>query len=95
MVQSHNWQYFIATLLHISNNETNLDDYNLENDEDFDRYLIIQKTLDNLKYCRNFYEGVFDVLSYFFHKKIQELPDDFVEKMEDDLSNEIYYTKKF
>ena len=94
VVQGHNWQYFIETLLHISNNETNLDDYNLENDEEFDRYLIIQKTLDNLKYCRNFYEGVFDDVSYFFHKKIQELPDDFVEKMEDDLSNEIYYTKK-
>ena len=95
VVQSHNWQYFIETLLHISNNETNLDDYNLENDEDFDRYSIIQKILDNLKYCRNFYEGVFDDVSYFFHKKIQELPDDFVENMEDDLSNEIYYTKKF
>ena len=30
----------------------------------------------------------------FFHKKIQELPDEFVEKMKDDLPNEIYYTKK-
>ena len=49
VVQSHNWQYFIETLLHISNNETNLDDYNLENDEEIDQYLIIQKTLDNLK----------------------------------------------
>ena len=69
VVQSHNWQYFIETLLHISNNETNLDDYNLENDEEFDRYSIIQKTLDNLKYCRNLYEGVFNDVSYFFHKK--------------------------
>ena len=58
------------------------------------KYLIIEKTLDNLKYFRNFYEGVFDDVSYFFHKKIQELPDNFVEKMEDDLSTEIYYTKK-
>ena len=95
VVQSHKWQYFIETLLHISNNETNLDDYNLQNDEDFDQYSIIQKNLDNLKYCRNFYEGVFDDVSYFFHKNIQELPDDFVEKMEDDSSNEIYYTKTF
>ena len=94
VVQSHSWQYFIETLLHISNNETNLDDYNLKNNENFDEYLIIEKTLDNLKYCRNFYEGVFDDVSYFLHKKIQELPDNFVEKMEDDLSNEIYYTKK-
>ena len=94
VVQSHNWQYFIEALFYISSNETNLDDYNLENDDDFDRYSIIQKTLDNLKYCRNFYERVFDDVSYFFHKKIQELPNDFVEKMEDDLSKEIYYTKK-
>ena len=94
VVQSHSWQYFIETPLHISNNEANLDDYNLKNDEDFHQYLIIEKTLDNLKYCRNFYEGVFKNISYFFHTKIQELPDDLVEKMEDDLSNEIYYTKK-
>ena len=94
VVQSHNWQYFIETLLHISNNETNLDDYNLKNNEDFDQYLIIEKTLDKLKYCRNFNEDVFDDVSYFFDKKIQELPDDFVKKMEDDLSNAIYYTKK-
>ena len=71
VVHSHNWQYFIETLLHISNNETNLDDYNLEKDEEFDGYSIIQKTLDNLKYCRNFYEGVFDDVSYFFHKKFK------------------------
>ena len=94
VVQSHNWQYFIETLFHISNNETNLDNYNLKNDEDFDQYLIIEKTLDNLKYCRNFFEGVFDDVSYFLHEKTKELPDDFVEKLEDDLSNEIYYTKK-
>ena len=56
--------------------------------------MVIEKTLDNLKYYRNFYEGVFDDVSYFFQKKIQELPDDFDEKMEDDLSNKIYYTKK-
>ena len=56
--------------------------------------MIIEKTLDNLKYCRNFYEGVFDDVSYFFHKKIKELADEFVEKTEDDLSNGIYYTKK-
>ena len=94
IVQSHNWQYFIETLLHISNNEVDIQDFNLNDDEDFDKYLIIQKTLENLNYCKQFYEGVFDDISYFFHKKIKEIPDEFVEKMQEDLANEIYYTKK-
>ena len=93
IVQSHNWQYFIETLLQISNSEVNIQDYNLHDNEDFDKYLIVQKTLENLNYCKNFYEVVFDDI-YFFHKKIKETPNEFVEKMEDDLANKIYYTKK-
>ena len=93
-LQSHNWQYFIETLLHISNDEIDIQDFNLNNDEDFDKYLIIQKTLENLNYCKKFYEGVFDDISYFFYKKIKEIPDEFVEKMQWDLANEIYFTKK-
>ena len=94
IVQSHNWQYFIETLLHISNSEVDIQDFNLNDDGDFDKYLIIQKTLENLNYCKQFYEGVFDDISYFFHKKIKEIPDEFVEKMQEDLANEIHYTKK-
>ena len=94
IVQSHNWQYFIETLLHISNNEIDIKDFNLKNDDEFDDYLIIQKTLQNLNYCKRFYEEVFDDISYFLHKKIKEIPDEFVEKMQDDLASEIYYTKK-
>ena len=94
IVQSHNWQYFIETLLHISNNEINIDDFNLQNDEVFDDYLIIQKTQQNLNYCKNFYEEVFNDISYFLHKKIKEMPDEFVEKIQEDLANEIYFTKK-
>ena len=94
IVQSHNWQYFIETLLHISNNEINIDDFNLQNDEVFHDYLIIQKTQQNLNYCKNFYEEVFNDISYFLHKKIKEMPDEFVEKIQEDLANEIYFTKK-
>ena len=94
IVQSHNWQNFIETLLHISNNEINIDDFNLQNDEVFDDYLIIQKTQQNLNYCKNFYEEVFNDISYFLHKKIKEMPDEFVEKIQEDLANEIYFTKK-
>ena len=94
IVQSHNWQNFIETLLHISNNEINIDDFNLQNDEVFHDYLIIQKTQQNLNYCKNFYEEVFNDISYFLHKKIKEMPDEFVEKIQEDLANEIYFTKK-
>ena len=94
IVQSHNWQYFIETLLHIFNGEIDIGDFDLQNDDEFDDYLIIQKTLENLNYCKRFYEEVFDDISYFLHKKIKEIPDEFVEKMQDDLANEIYFTKK-
>ena len=94
IVQSHNWQYFIETLLHISNDEMNIDSFDLKDDEAFEDFLIIEKTQQNLNYCKNFYEEVFNDISYFLHKKIKEIPDEFVEKMEEDLVNEIYYTKK-
>ena len=68
IVQSHNWQYFIETLLHISNNEINIDDFNLQNDEVFDDYLIIQKTQQNLNYCENFYEEVFNDIFLLLRK---------------------------
>ena len=94
IVQSHNWQYFIETLLHISNNEIDIQDFDLKNEDEFDDYLIIQKTVQNLNYCKRFYEEVFNDISYFLHKKIKEIPDELVEKMQDDLANEIYFTKK-
>ena len=94
IVQSHNWQYFIKTLLHISNGEIDIQDFDLKNDEEFENYLIIEKTLENLNYCKRFYEEVFNDTAYFLHKKIKETPDEFVDKMQDDLANEIYFTKK-
>ena len=94
IVQSHNWQYFIKMLLHISNGEIDIQDFDLKNDEEFENYLIIEKTLENLNYCKRFYEEVFNDTAYFLHKKIKETPDEFVDKMQDDLANEIYFTKK-
>ena len=44
IVQSHNWQYFIETLLQISNGQIDI--------RDLDKYLTIQKTLENLNYCK-------------------------------------------
>ena len=37
---------------------------------------------------------MFDDISYFFHKKIKEMPDELVEKIQLDLANEIYFTEK-
>ena len=94
IVQSHNWQYFIETLLHISNNEISINNFDFKDDEAFEDYLIIEKTQQNLNYCKNFYEEVFNDVAYFLNKKIKEIPDEFIEKMQDDLANKIYFTKK-
>ena len=94
IVQSHNWQYLIETLLHISNNEITADEFDFKDDEAFQDYLIIQKTQQNVNYCKKFYEEVFNDISYFLHQKIKGIPDELVEKMQDDLANEIYFTKK-
>ena len=56
----------------------NIEDLNVDDDNEFDKYLIIEKTLKNLNYCKNFYEEVFDDISYFFYKKIRETPNEFV-----------------
>ena len=94
IVQSHNWQYFIETLRHILNNEISINDFDFKDDEAFEDHLIIEKTQQNLNHCKNFYEEVFNDVAYFLHKKIKEIPDEFIEKMQDDLANEIYFTKK-
>ena len=94
IMQNHNWQYFIETLLNISNNETEIDRDEFKDDEAFEDYLIIEKTQEKLKYCKRFYEEVFDDISFFLHNKMKETPDEFVEKMEEDLSNHRIFFKK-
>ena len=92
-IQNHNWQYFIETLLNISNNEVEVDRDEFKDDEAFEDYLIIEKTQEKLKYCKRFYEEVFDDISFFLHNKIKETPDEFVKKMEEDLSNHRIFLK--
>ena len=60
IVQSHNWQYFIETLLNISNSDVEIERDEFKDDEAFEDYLIIEKTQKNLKYCKKFYEEIFD-----------------------------------
>ena len=94
IIQNHNWQYFIETLLFISNSELEIDRSKFKDDEAFEDYIIIEKTQENLKYCKRFYEEVFDDISFFLHKKIKETPDEFVEKMEEDLANQRIFFKR-
>ena len=91
ILQTNNWQYFVEQLLHIANGEINLDDFDLDNDQEFEKYNIIEKTSDNINYCRQFYEEVFN--AYFFQKMIKETPDEFLEPIKADLANEIYFTR--
>ena len=63
------------------------DEYNEENS-------LVDQTFQNLNYCKQIYENVFDDLAYFFHRKLKETPNIFVEKMEEDLAGEIFYRKK-
>ena len=81
-------------MLHIANGEIRLDDFDLEIDKEFDKYTIIEKTSDNIDYCRKFYEEVFNDIAYFFQKMIKETPDEFLEPLKRDLANEIYFTDK-
>ena len=92
ILQTNNWQYFVEQLLHIANGNVDLDDFNLDNDEEFEKYTIIEKTSDNINYCKLFYEEVFNDIAYFFQKMIKETPDEFLQPMKEDLANEIYFS---
>ena len=93
ILQTNNWQYFVEQLLHIANGEINLNDFDLDNDQEFEKYNIIEKTSDNINYCKQFYEEVFNDIAYFFQKMIKETPDEFLELIKADLANEIYFTQ--
>ena len=79
ILQSHNWQYFVDQLLHIANGDIKLDDFDLEVDQEFDKYTIIGKTSDNINYCKDLYEEVFNDIAYFFQRMIKETPTEFLE----------------
>ena len=92
ILQTNNWQYFVEQLLHIANGHVDVNDFDLDNDQEFEKYTIIEKTSDNLNYCKLFYEEVFNDIAYFFQKMIKETPDEFLQPMKEDLANEIYFS---
>ena len=93
ILQSNTWGYFIEQLLHFANGNISLDDFNLDDDREFERYNVIEKTSDNVNYCKQFYQEVFDDTGYFFQRMIKETPDEFLEPLKADLANEIYFYK--
>ena len=92
-IQNYNWQYFIEKIIDISNHEKLLEREDFKDDEEFEDYLIIEKTQQNLKYCKEFYNGVFDDISHFFQRKIHEIPIESIHEMREDLSNYRIYFK--
>ena len=91
-IQNYNWQYFIETILKISDGERLLERDNFKDDEAFEDYLIIEKTQKNLNYCKEFYNAIYDDLGYFFQRKIHEIPDQYIEEMQEDLANHRIYS---
>ena len=92
-IQNYNWQYFIEKIINISNQEKLLEREDFKDDEEFEDYLIIEKTQQNLNYCKEFYNGVFDDISHFFQRKIHEIPIESIHEMREDLSNYRIYFK--
>ena len=92
-IQNYNWQYFIETILRISDNERLLERDSFKDDESFEDYLIIEKTQGNLNYCKKIYNAIYDDLGYFFQRKIHEIPNDHIEEMEEDLKIHRIYHK--
>ena len=93
ILQSNTWGYFVEQLLHFASGNISLDDFNLDDDREFERYNVIEKTSDNVNYCKEFYREVFDDIGYFFQKMIRETPDEFLEPLKADLANELYFHK--
>ena len=93
ILQSNTWGYFVEQLLHFANGNISLDDFNLDDDREFERYNVIEKTSDNVNYCKQFYQEVFDDIGYFFQRMIKETPNEFLEPLKADLANEIHFYK--
>ena len=88
-LQKKDCQYFIVTLLEISNKEYESSDLTDSKKKD-----IIEKTFENLEYLKTFYENVFWDTGYFFHRSLKNMHNTLIKKLEDDLNREIYYTEK-
>ena len=91
ILQNRKWLHFIKNLIYISNGDLSLDlfqdEYNEENS-------LIDQTFENSNYCKNFYRNVFDDIAYFFHEKLKETPDTFIEKWKKILHVKFFIIRK-
>ena len=85
-LQNKDWQYCVQTLLWAATNQLTVFDDSSERE-------VLEKTFDELNYCKDYYQTVFDNITCFFHLYIQQTHDIFVEKMEEDIRREIYFHK--
>ena len=77
-LQNRNGSYFIKKLIYISNND--LDDELFQQDEHNEEKSLVDQIFQNLNYCKQIYENIFNDLAYFLHRKLKETADNFVEK---------------
>ena len=87
-LQNKDWQYFVVTLIELSNNDIKSVDF-----IDLGKKDITEKTFDNLQYCKDLYESGFYDTAIFFQKSLADLHDIFIEETKDDLRRELRYTK--
>ena len=76
-LQNRNGSYFIKKLIYISNND--LDDKLFQQDEHNEEKSLVDQIFQNLNYCKQIYENIFNDLAYFLHRKLKETADNFVE----------------
>ena len=85
-LQNKDWQYCVEMLLWAATNQLTVFDDSSERE-------VLEKTFDELNYCKDYYQTVFDNIACFFHLYIQQTHDIFVEMMEEDIRREIYFHK--
>ena len=84
-LQNKNWKYFVKTLLFVASDQ-------LSEFEESEKY-ILEKAVDNLNYCKDYYQTGFDNTAYFFYRYIKKIHNIFVTKMEDNISCKLYFHK--
>ena len=92
VLQSKDWPHFINRLLEVSNGHISL--LNLsgisQNPNDVEELKIINDTIENLEICKNYYGDIYVNVGGSFQNYLKNAPDVLIEKMDDDLSSNLY-----
>ena len=90
-IADNDWQYFVETLLFVASNQ--LSEFEESEKDILEKNILKRHSWNNLKYCKDYYQTRFHDTAYFFYRYIKKINNVFVEKMEDDISREIYFHK--